>query len=320
MRSKNVLDAGKNIDRPDRTTLTAFALLILVGGSNAVAVRFSNFELPPFWGAAIRFGAAALIFWLIVFVRRFRVPRGRALMGLLLYGLLSVGISYALLYWALLRIQAGFTMVVLALGPLMTLILALLHGLERFRLRSFVGAGIAIAGILLAVGRGLGTDVHLPSLLGIVLAVACISEGSVIYKLLPAAHPVTTNAVAATIGALFLLAGSLIAGEPWSLPATFNTWASFVYLVLIGSVGLFYLYLFVLSRWTASATNYSFLLFPIVTVFMGGWLLGEQITPALVIGGTVVLLGVWVGAFGQSGRRKAAGTDQVRGKGAVSAD
>jgi len=33
---------------------------------------------------------------------------------------------------------------------------------------------------------------------------------------------------------------------------------AFVYLVIIATVGLYYLYLFVLSRWPASVTNYSF--------------------------------------------------------------
>lgn len=53
-----------------RAALIAFVLFVLVAGSNAVAVRFSDVELPPFWGAAARFGAAALIFWAIVRVRR----------------------------------------------------------------------------------------------------------------------------------------------------------------------------------------------------------------------------------------------------------
>ena len=48
----------------------------------------------------------------------------------------------------------------------------------------------------------------------------------------------------------------------------------FAYLVLIGSVVLFYLYLYVLARWTASATAYSFLLFPVVTVLIAAWLVG----------------------------------------------
>ena len=48
----------------------AFVVVVILGGSNAVAIRFSNLELPPFWGAGIRFAAAALVFWAIVLVRR----------------------------------------------------------------------------------------------------------------------------------------------------------------------------------------------------------------------------------------------------------
>ena len=40
--------------------LLVFALIVLVGGSNFVAVRFSNRELPPFFGAGIRFVGASL--------------------------------------------------------------------------------------------------------------------------------------------------------------------------------------------------------------------------------------------------------------------
>ena len=46
-------------NQTDISTLVAFAALVIIGGGNAVAVRFSNGELPPFWGAAARFGLAA---------------------------------------------------------------------------------------------------------------------------------------------------------------------------------------------------------------------------------------------------------------------
>ena len=91
-------------------TLIAFVLLVFVGGNNAVAVRFSNLELPPFWGAGIRFASAALIFWTVVLVRRTALPKGRALIGALLYGVLAVGAAYAFLYWAILRVEAGLAM------------------------------------------------------------------------------------------------------------------------------------------------------------------------------------------------------------------
>jgi hypothetical protein len=36
--------------RPERLTLIAFIISTILGGNNAIAVRFSNMELPPFFG------------------------------------------------------------------------------------------------------------------------------------------------------------------------------------------------------------------------------------------------------------------------------
>ncbi len=41
---------------PDALTLAAFAVAVTLGGGNLLAVRVSNRELPPFWGAGLRFG------------------------------------------------------------------------------------------------------------------------------------------------------------------------------------------------------------------------------------------------------------------------
>ena len=83
-------------------------------------------------------------------------------------------------------------------------------------------------------------------------------------------------------------------GEKWTLPTTASTWAAFAYLVLIGSGVVFYLYLLVLSRWTASATAYSFLLIPVATVVVAALLLGEAITASFLVGAVLTLAGVWV--------------------------
>jgi drug/metabolite transporter (DMT)-like permease len=291
--------------RPDHATLLAFALFVLVGGANGVAVRFSNFELPPFWGAATRLAATALIFWAIFVARRAALPRGRALLGAVLYGVLSMGASYAFLYWGLVKLQASTAAIVFALNPLFTLFFAAAHGLERFRWRGLAGSSLALAGIALGLGGELGKSVPIPSLLAAAAGVACIAEGAVVFKLFPKASPVATNAVATTIGAAILLPVSLLAGEAWFLPATPRTWAAFVYLVTVGSVGLFYLYLFVLARWTASAASYAFLLFPLAGVSLAAWLARETVTPLFLAGSAIVLLGVWIGAIRQPARAEA---------------
>ena len=297
-------------------TLIAFVLFVLLGGSNPVAVRFSNLELPPFWGATMRFAAAALIFWIAVVGRRTALPTGRALIGALLYGAIAFGASNAFAYWALVRLQAGLASVFLAFVPLLTLFFAAAHGLESLSWRRLAGASVAVMGILIVVGGGLGTGLDGLALLALAAGIACMAEGAIIFKLLPQGEPVATNAVAATTAALLLAGLSLGLGEKWSLPASANTWAAFAYLVVVGSVLVFYLYLFVLARWSASSTAYGFVLLPVASVAVSAWLTGEVVTASFAMGTSVVLVGVWLGAISGSSHatasRPVAAADCVR--------
>jgi drug/metabolite transporter (DMT)-like permease len=179
----------------------------------------------------------------------------------------------------------------------MTLFLAAAHGLEKFRWRGLAGALIALIGIILGVTGSLGGEIPLLSLLAITAGALCLAEGNVVFKLIPKSHPVATNAVAVTTGAVFLILISLVFGEVWVLPEAGNALWAVLYLVIIGSGVLFYLYLFVLKRWTASATSYSFLLFPVSAIIIAALLAGEAITLSFIIGGLMVMVGVWLGAL-----------------------
>jgi len=287
-------------DGADRSTWLAFAAMVLFAGGNPVAIRFSNLGLPPFWGGVLRIAGAALVFWVIVALQRIALPRGRALIGAMLYGLLSSGVALALMYWGLLRVSAGLGGAILALVPLMTFFFAWAHGLEQLRWQGLAGALVATAGVVVGVVGGFGGAVHAPSVLAIIAGTAFLAEASIVFKLFPRSHPVATNAVALTTGASILVIVSRLAGEQWVLPTTPTTWAAFAYLVFFGSVAVFSLYLYVLSRWTASATSYSFLLIPAATVVIAAWLLGEVVTSSFLIGAALLLAGVWLGAIQSS--------------------
>src|SRR2546425_11794010 len=117
--------------RTDRSTLLAFAVSVLLGGVNFVAVRFSNRELPPFEGAALRFGIAALLFLGYALARGIPLPRGRALVGAIAFGLLAFGGAYAFGYWGLVTAPAAVGALAFALVPLITLVLAAGHRPRR---------------------------------------------------------------------------------------------------------------------------------------------------------------------------------------------
>jgi len=119
----------------------------VIGGANFVAVKFSNEELEPLFGAALRFGAATLLFFAIMRIRRLPMPYGKAALGAVIYGLLGFGLAYGLLYFALVELTAGTTSVIMASVPLITLLLAVLHRQERLSMRGVAGGLLAIAGI-----------------------------------------------------------------------------------------------------------------------------------------------------------------------------
>jgi drug/metabolite transporter (DMT)-like permease len=286
-----------NVTRPDQLTLAAYILIVILAGANAVAVRFTVMELPPFWGATLRFAAAALIFWIFVLFRKSSLPTGSALIGVLLYGFLSFGASYAFIYWGIKSVPAGLTQVILALVPLLTFFAAYLHRIESFRWRGLLGALLAVVGIAWAFFHRPGESISLLSLLAIVAGAACIAESTVVIKLFPRSDPFVTNALGMTAGALTLILLSLLSRESWALPTRMATWASIIYLVLVGSVLVFYLFLYILTRWTASATSYQFVLLPFVTVLVAAWLAGEKVNLSLLLGGALVLVGVWIGAL-----------------------
>jgi drug/metabolite transporter (DMT)-like permease len=292
--------------RPDRVTLAAFAIMVVLAGANFVGVRFSNRELPPFWGATLRFTIASTLLFAVVALRRMSLPRGRALVGALLYGLFGFGISYTFAYWALVKVPGGLASIVMACGPLITMVLAAAQGLESMRLRGLVGSLVAVGGIVVMFGRSAGIfgsseiQVPLASLLAVIGAGLAFSEASVVAKRFPKLHPVTMNAIAMATGAAILLTISLVAGEKWAVPTQGSTLVAIGYLVFLGSVTAFILYLFVLGRWTASGVSYQFVLFPLVAVTLSALLDGEPLTPALAAGGLLVLGGVYLGALSQA--------------------
>ena len=293
--NKEVDEVSPDQVRPDRLTIIAFAVFVVLVAGNVIAIKFSNLELSPFWGAGMRFLAASMLFLLYVLIRRLPLPRGRALLGVLLFGILEFGVGFALGYWALLEVPAGLASVILASVPLFTLVFAYAARLELLRIMGIVGALIAIGGMAIMYGERAGKDIPTAYLLATVATAVCFAAVPVIVKSFPPVHPATTNALGMLIGALLLLSLSFAISETRVIHAGLATWIAYLYLVTHGSIGVFGLYLFILGRWTASGTSYQAVLTPPVAIGLSAWLLGEPLTWGLIIGGVVVLVGVYIG-------------------------
>jgi len=286
--------------RSDALILVAFAVAVVVAGGNAPAIRYvscSSCELDPFWGAAMRFLLASVLMAGIAAILRVPMPRSRALVGAAVFGALQYGAGFGLIYLGLVRSPAGLGQVLIALVPLLTLGLALAHRQERFRWAGLVGGACSLAGIAVVFHSGLDVGVPFSSMLVIFLGSMCWAEALVVVKAFPRVHPVSLNAVAMAVGGVALLAVSVLSGEKWSIPEGADAWLAQAYLVLPGSVGVFWLYVLVVRAWTASAASYQLVVVPLVTVPVSAWLHDETITWSFAAGSVLVLAGVYVGAL-----------------------
>ncbi len=286
-----------------RLNVAIFVAIALIGGGNPVGVAIVVDELDPLWAAAVRFIAAGAIFALAMLLFRIPIPHGRALAGSLLYGVLGFFAAFTCLFWGFQETPPGTGQIIIALVPLLTLGLAIAHGLERFSPRPLIGALIALGGLAFLVNDRIEANVPPLSMLAVLAGGAFLAESGVILKLTPRAHPVASNAVGMLAGSVGLLVLSAVVGDAWRAPTDSDTWAAMVFLVLGGSVAVFGLYAFLLGRWSASAVSYILLLQPLPTLVYSALLRGEPLTPALLVGGAIMLLGVYIGAFspGRSG-------------------
>jgi len=280
-----------------RPVLVAFVVFVLFAGSNAAAVKTVLGELAPLWSAALRFLIAGALLLALMLAQHRPVPRGDHLRGTLIYGVIAFAIVYFFLYLAIGDTGSGTTMTVLSVVPLLTVLLSAVHGIERPRLLGVVGALVAAAGIVIVAADQLTLNVPLTAI-GLLLAGAFFqAEQVVVVKRLPPGDPVAANAIGMLLGGTLLIVAALATGEPIALPTQPDTLVAMAYLIGPGTIGVFILALYILARWTASATSYAFLLFPLVAIVLGVFLYDEPFQPVFLLGGAVVLVGVYIGAI-----------------------
>jgi drug/metabolite transporter (DMT)-like permease len=286
------------MERPGQSVaLAAFLGGSVLAGGNAVGVRFSNREFDPLWGAGFRFALAAALLVGLMAALRLAWPRGRALTGAALHGTLNFGAAFALAYYAFVHVHAGLGQTVLAIVPLVTLLLAVVQRQERFRLAALAGSALAVVGIAVLSEAPLRESVPGLSLLALVASAFCFGEAAVVVRRFPAVHPLAMNAVGMSVAAVLLITAALLARETIALPTKSATWAALAYLVVVGSIVVFGLYVLVLRHWSASRAAYTFVLVPVVTVLLSAWLDDEPVRLSLLLGGALVVVGVYVGAL-----------------------
>jgi drug/metabolite transporter (DMT)-like permease len=238
---------------------------------------------------AVRFGAAAVILWAIVLVRRERVRLGWRTTGLVAMGLLYVG-QAATYFTSLKTVPAAVTSILLYLYPVAVMLLAAAFLGERLN-RVRVGALLlAVIGVFTVVNPFSAHGTIDPAGLLFGLATAAIYATYILVGrvLLRDVSSVVATALIATTAGVVLAAAAALHGQ--LRPLSSGGWALALSMAVVATAIPATMFLAGLARVGATRAAIISTLEPATTVILAALLLGEDLGPVRLVGGGLILV------------------------------
>ena len=286
------------------------SVVYVVWGSTYLAIRFAVREgggFPPFALGAARILIAGLVLlaWGALRGMRLRLMRSE-LATLAIAGLLMWPGTNGLVNWAEQRADSAYAALLMGALPIWMAVIESM--LDRRRpswrlavslLVGFIGLGLLTVPRLMAAGWA-----DMWSILALLVAPITWAIGSLLQTRRPVGTtPLVSAAYLHLFGAIGFLAIWLAAREPFPTPSL-TAWGAWGYLVVAGSIAGFTSFVRVLRMLPMSVvTTYAYVN-PLVAVILGWVFLREPITPIILSGMGLIMIGIW-GIFREKYGRKA---------------
>jgi len=285
-------------------SVVVYVSLCLVWGSTWMAIKVGLRFLPPFTLAGIGFVISTLCLLLIAKLLHTHFPRDWSSWTFMIFlGLTMMGLAFGFQFWGEQYVSSGLAAVLFSTAPLFVAIFAHIL-IEEEKITKWKATGIIISFVgMLVIFRQELTSVFgwstLSSLYGALAEVGSAVTTAlavVVYKRFYAEVDRLANLLVQSIigcGFVFIL------GLGWERSSSFDfTPLAIMAIIYLGlATTLPYIgYYWLLEK--NSAINVSTITFivPILALVLGWILLGEQITGSTILGGALILTGVFLTA------------------------
>jgi drug/metabolite transporter (DMT)-like permease len=282
----------------------ALPYVVLMGlllGSNAVASRFSIGQFPPIAYIFLRFVIATAIHLALYALSRSRQLPSDAKFWLKgsIYGVISLGIPMIGFILGLIYMSSGVMSLLQTIIPVSTVLLA--HVLlkdERMTWSTGIGVLIALVG---AAALLINRETGLPDIakadwrgyawLGI--SVLFVSLGSIYARrYLQSEDGFDTSTIRMIAATIFVLPIFLLTDSMDLSRVQTSGIAVLAYAALVGTFFTFWLDFYINKRFGATASSESAYVVPVSAIVLGALLLGEIITPVMLIGMVLIFIGL----------------------------
>ncbi|HUF12576.1 MAG TPA: EamA family transporter [Longimicrobiales bacterium] len=282
----------------DRALLVAaFGAVYVIWGSTYLAIAWAVATIPPLTMIAARCLVAGGVLYAVSRARAGR-PSAVEWRRALVAGVLLFVTGQAMLAWGETRVASGPAALLIASEPMFVALLG--WGLKRSGAPTravwlALAVGFVGVAVMMAPGRLGGVD----AVGALVIVVAALSWSLGMFFATPArdGSPVQTAAMQLIGGGAALVVVAAATGDLGSLDpggVSGRSLASFLYLVVFGSLITYSAYIWLLRRVGPGRLSSHGYVNPMVAVAFGAMLAGESITPAVVLASLLILSSVVV--------------------------
>lgn len=264
---------------------------MLVWAGNGIVIKAITLELEPFTGLAIRF-AIALLF----FAPFFRWPGKEQFKVLFQVCFFMSVCHWGSLIWAIDRLDASMAAILMQMQVIFAALLGRFFFAEKFGWRTGSGIGLGIIGVAVLVGLPQNPPALL-GVLGMVFSMATLATSYARMKSMKDISPINYIAHLHVIGIIPAFLLMFMFENPqnvqWSKLNLTLLIPAFLYQALVMSASHM-LWQRLIARNTMSTMPNLTLLLPIFGVVMAMLTFGDTITPTMIAGGALTMIGVGI--------------------------
>jgi drug/metabolite transporter (DMT)-like permease len=237
---------------------------------------------------ALRFGLAALAFGGVRVARRRPPPRGRALLGLVVMGVLY-GIQGACYFASVDRGSPGLASLLLYAYPALVVLLSTVVLRERSPAGVLVACAVALLGTAMIIGPTVGDGN--PAAIGFGLTTAFTYSTYIVIgsRVLRQVDTLWSSAVIMGSAAVCAIARYLLSSPRPDGPATGDAWAAVLALVVLSTIIPVSTFLAGLARIGPADASTLSSLEPATAVLLSAVVVGETLTAWSLAGGVLVI-------------------------------